>query len=74
MVAERIADQKFAVKSLAILYQHSSDVPTSDMAGSAAQGFVNPKRILKQLRAGVRMAATTTTIAIGTVASEMSGR
>ncbi|KAF8629659.1 hypothetical protein AX17_005598 [Amanita inopinata Kibby_2008] len=74
--AERIADQKFAVRSLVTLYRHSSDIPgRSDTlnAGHSKNPSVNPKRFLKKLRAGVRMAATTTTTALGNVASEIAG-
>ncbi|PFH51489.1 hypothetical protein AMATHDRAFT_142246 [Amanita thiersii Skay4041] len=74
--AERITDQKFAVKSLVTLYRHSSDIPgRSDPigAGHTKSPSVNPKRLLKRLRDGVRMAATTTTTALGNVASEIAG-
>ncbi|KAJ3575123.1 hypothetical protein NP233_g1300 [Leucocoprinus birnbaumii] len=75
--AERIADQKFAVKSLVTLYRNSTDTPgrsdtlsggTHNRAASA-----DPMRIFKKLRDGVRVAATTTTTVFGNVASEIIG-
>ncbi|KAG6811897.1 hypothetical protein H0H92_005355 [Tricholoma furcatifolium] len=75
--AERIADQKFAVKSLVTLYRHSTDMPgRSDPLhdGESKRGPVNPRRFFKKFRDGVRMAATTTTTALGNVASEIAGR
>lgn len=74
--AERIADQKFAVRALVTLYRHSSDVPgrTDAIHASAQKGIsVNPGRIFKKLKHGVRIAATTTTTALGNVASEIAG-
>ncbi|KAF8885420.1 Mechanosensitive ion channel-domain-containing protein [Mucidula mucida] len=69
--AERIADQKFAVRSLVTLYRHSSDIPgRSDTlkASHAKNASVNPKKIFKRAMKGVRIAATTTTTAFGNVA------
>lgn len=75
--AERIADQKFAVKALVTLYRHSSDIPgRSDTLGEGThqRAFsANPKHLFKKLRDGVRVAATTTTTAFGNVASEIAG-
>jgi hypothetical protein len=75
---ERIADQKFAVRSLVILYRNSIDIPgRSDtmIDGSVSKGsIVNPRRFFKKAMKGVRMAATTTTTALGNVASEIAGR
>ncbi|RXW21641.1 hypothetical protein EST38_g4203 [Candolleomyces aberdarensis] len=76
--AERIADQKYAVKALVTLYRFSNDTPgrTDDLAesGDAHKGsFVNPKRVFKKIQKGVRIAATTTTTAFGNVASEIAG-
>ncbi len=68
---ERIADQKFAVRSLVTLYRHSSDIPgRSDTlkASHAKNASVNPKKIFKRAMKGVRIAATTTTTAFGNVA------
>ncbi|KAG2015646.1 hypothetical protein CC2G_008900 [Coprinopsis cinerea AmutBmut pab1-1] len=74
--AERIADQKFAVRTLVTLYRHSSDIPgrTLEVVGDDSKGsFVNPKRMFKKITKGVRKAATTTTTALGNVASEIAG-
>ncbi|KAG6837735.1 hypothetical protein H0H93_003537 [Arthromyces matolae] len=72
---ERIADQKFAVKSLTTLYRNSKEItgkPGSDHHGSK-RGPVDPMKFFKKVREGVRMAATTTTTAFGNVASEIAG-
>ncbi|TFK26462.1 hypothetical protein FA15DRAFT_667337 [Coprinopsis marcescibilis] len=74
--AERITDQKYAVKSLVTLYRHSSEIPgrtLEPMGDDAKRTFPNPKDMLKKLRKGVRKAATTTTTALGNVASEIAG-
>ncbi|KAI0000574.1 Mechanosensitive ion channel-domain-containing protein [Russula vinacea] len=72
--AERIAEQKFAVKTLVTLYRHSTDLPEShDHSHNEKQPIINPKRIVKQAIRGVRFAATTTTTALGNVASEIAG-
>ncbi|KAF8161100.1 hypothetical protein B0H34DRAFT_839898 [Crassisporium funariophilum] len=74
--AERIADQKFAVKSLVALYRNSIDVPGRTdtlQTGGAKASMVNPKRIFKKLREGVRFATTTTATVFGNVASEIAG-
>jgi hypothetical protein len=75
---ERIADQKFAVRTLVTLYLHSSDIPgrSDTLTGAAGpRGLAtNPKRFFKKLGRGVRMAATSTTTALGNVASEIAGR
>jgi hypothetical protein len=77
-IAERIADQKFAVRALVTLYRHSSDIPgrTDTLAEptTSRRLSANPKRIFKKFRDGVRLAATTTTTALGNVASEITGR
>jgi hypothetical protein len=77
-LAERIADQKFATRSLVTLYRNSKDIPgrTDDLDdGPAAKGgAARPNLIFKKFRAGVRYAATTTTTALGNVASEIAGR
>ena len=75
--SERIADQKFAVRALVTLYRHSINTPgrIDPLQSSTQKGMsVNPGRIFKKLRHGVRMAATTTTTALGNVASEIAGR
>ncbi|KDQ53484.1 hypothetical protein JAAARDRAFT_209850 [Jaapia argillacea MUCL 33604] len=77
--AERITDQKFAIKVLTILYTHSSDIPgrsdtLRDRDGlSMKRASMNPKLLLKKAIRGVRNAATTTTTVLGNVASEMAG-
>ena len=75
---ERIADQKFAVKSLVTLYRNSTDQPDrTDTLGdghAAKAATADPKRLLKKFRAGMRYAATTTTTVLGNVASEIAGR
>ncbi|KAI4526439.1 hypothetical protein K525DRAFT_259127 [Schizophyllum commune Loenen D] len=77
--AERIADQKFNVRSLVVLYRHSSDIPgRHDTMNGAQRGIkekvkANPARLLKAAIKGVRNAATTTTTALGNVASEIAG-
>ncbi|KAG5643162.1 hypothetical protein DXG03_001492 [Asterophora parasitica] len=71
--AERIADQKFAVKSLVTLYRQSKDIPRPDTLHDAGKQAINPKRFFKKFREGIRMAATTTTTALGNVASEIAG-
>lgn len=65
--AERIADQKFAVKALVTLYLNSSDTGRSDTLDTKAN-FINPKKLFKRALKGVRVAATTTTTAFGNVA------
>ncbi|KAI0318281.1 Mechanosensitive ion channel-domain-containing protein [Amylostereum chailletii] len=76
--AERIADQKFAVRVLTTLYRHSSDIPgrsdtlkDSHVRGKSAT--LNPRKFVKRALKGVRFAATTTTTALGNVASEIAG-
>ncbi|KAJ6499912.1 Mechanosensitive ion channel-domain-containing protein [Mycena vitilis] len=72
--SERIADQKFAVKSIVTLYTHSRNVSRPDALHSeSARDFLNPKNFLKRALKGVRSAATTTTTAFGNVASEITG-
>ncbi|TFK75422.1 hypothetical protein BDN72DRAFT_757999 [Pluteus cervinus] len=74
--AERIADQKLAVKVLVTLYRNSSDIPDRTdtlLDGNNKRNTMNPAKILKAIRHGVRVAATTTTTALGNVASEIAG-
>ncbi|TFL04521.1 Mechanosensitive ion channel-domain-containing protein [Pterulicium gracile] len=74
--ADRIADQKFAVWSLVALYRNSKDIPgRSDTlkASHVKTASVNPSRMLKNALKGVRKVATTTTTALGNVASEIAG-
>ena len=76
---ERIADQKYAVKALVTLYRFSNDAPgrndgLAESGDSHKGSFANPKRVFKKIQKGVRIAATTTTTALGNVASEIAGR
>ncbi|KAH8107938.1 hypothetical protein BXZ70DRAFT_884347 [Cristinia sonorae] len=75
--AERIAAQKFAVRTLVTLYRHSSDIPgrTDTLKDGPVdkRQTMNPKKLFKRALKGVRNAATTTTTALGNVASEIAG-
>ncbi|KAJ6499283.1 Mechanosensitive ion channel-domain-containing protein [Mycena sanguinolenta] len=72
--AERIADQKFAVKSVVTLYTNSRNVGRADaLQSDATTSVLKPKNFLKRALKGVRYAATTTTTAFGNVASEITG-
>ena len=75
---ERIANQKFAVKALTTLYRNSTEQPENPDEPYDPRAekrlTVNPKRLVKQALRGVRFAATTTTTALGNVASEIAGR
>ncbi len=70
LVTERIAGQKFAVRSLVTLYRHSSDIPgrSDTLKESTSKGIAAPKKFFKRAMKGVRSAATTTTSAFGNVA------
>ncbi|KAG6866363.1 hypothetical protein C0991_005284 [Blastosporella zonata] len=55
-MTERIADQKFAVRSLVTLYRNSTDIPgrmDTLREGHAKRGSVNPKRFFKKVREGL---------------------
>ncbi|KAJ7497312.1 Mechanosensitive ion channel-domain-containing protein [Mycena latifolia] len=72
--SERIADQKFAVKSLVTLYRNSKNVGRSDaLHSNSTKDILNPKQFFKKALKGVRTAAKTTTTAFGNVASEITG-
>ena len=76
--AERIQAQKFAVRTLVTLYRHSSDIPgrsdtLKDRDMTNKRATIDPKKFLKKALKGVRQAATTTTTALGNVASEIAG-
>jgi hypothetical protein len=71
---ERIANQKFAVKILTLLYRHSTEWAENPDSGVEKHSGINPTRFVKQALKGVRFAATTTTTALGNVASEIAGR
>ena len=74
---ERIEDQKTAIRVLTTLYRHSHDIPGRfDTLKDGIQDkrmSVAPKKFLKRAFKGVKSAATTTTTALGTVASEIAG-
>jgi hypothetical protein len=74
--AERIADQKFAIKTLSTLYRHSTELSDHPDRGVEKHHhhLTNPTRLVKQALKGVRFAATTTTTALGNVATEIAGR
>lgn len=69
-LTERIADQKFALRSLVTLYRNSSDIPgrSDTLKVSNVKPMVNPRKLFKTAIKGVRAAATTTTTAFGNVA------
>ncbi|KAG8890399.1 hypothetical protein FRB98_008974 [Tulasnella sp. 332] len=77
--ADRIAEQKIQVKTLVVLYAHSSNIPgrndtlRDDKDTSRGMGGVNPKKALKNLLKGVRGVAEGATTALGNVASEITG-
>ncbi|KAF8798709.1 hypothetical protein BYT27DRAFT_7228290 [Phlegmacium glaucopus] len=71
--AERIGDQKFAVHALVTLYKHSINIPGLTDTLRVDNTKVNPKRLFRTLRHGVRFATTTTATAFGNVASEIAG-
>ncbi|KAL1942695.1 hypothetical protein VTO73DRAFT_4935 [Trametes versicolor] len=78
--ADRITSQKFAVRVLVTLYQHSTDIPwradTLRDGGATdpkRKSTFNPQKVFKKALKGVRSAATTTTTVLGTVASEIAG-
>jgi hypothetical protein len=76
---ERIQEQKIAIQILTTLYRNSKDIPgRSDTLGQASRehkkgASINPKRFFKRAIDNVKFAATTTTTALGNVASEMAG-
>jgi hypothetical protein len=77
---ERIQAQKFAIQVLTVLYRNSRDIPgrTDTLGGVAREAgkksiSLNPKKFFKRALQNVRFAATTTTTALGNVASEMAG-
>ncbi|KAJ7901846.1 Mechanosensitive ion channel-domain-containing protein [Mycena olivaceomarginata] len=71
--SERIADQKFAVKSIVTLYRNSKNIGRPDAMQSDTASVMNPKNFLRRAFKGVRDVATTTTTAFGNVASEITG-
>ncbi|QRV94149.1 transporter, small conductance mechanosensitive ion channel (MscS) family protein [Ceratobasidium sp. AG-Ba] len=74
--AERIAEQKIQTSCLTTLYKHSSEIPgRSDTLkdGQAGPAVINPKKLLRGVLKGVKGVASTTTTALGNVASEIAG-
>ncbi|KAI0699236.1 hypothetical protein BC835DRAFT_1268062 [Cytidiella melzeri] len=75
--AERIAQQRIALNVLANLYRHSSDIPgrsdTLKDGPADKRTTMDPRKFFKRALKGVRVVATTTTTALGTVASEIAG-
>lgn len=75
--ADRIAQQKFAVKVLVTLYRYSSNfLGRSDTLNATNATTSQPlqlRRIFKEALKGVRIAATSTTTVFGNVASEITG-
>lgn len=60
------------------MYSHSSDIPgridtLKDRDMIPKEAAVDPKKLFKRALKGVRVVATTTTTALGNVASEIAG-
>ncbi|KAG8747159.1 hypothetical protein FRC10_002208 [Ceratobasidium sp. 414] len=74
--AERIAEQKVQISCITTLYKHSSEIPgRSDTLkdGPSGSATINPKKLLRGVLKGVKGVASTTTTALGNVASEIAG-
>ncbi|KAG8689992.1 hypothetical protein FRC08_010714 [Ceratobasidium sp. 394] len=74
--AERIAEQKVQTSCLTTLYKHSSEIPGRNDTlkdGQAGPVAMNPKKLLRGVIKGVKGVASTTTTALGNVASEIAG-
>ncbi|WWC99777.1 hypothetical protein V866_006682 [Kwoniella sp. B9012] len=76
---DRLKEQKFNLKALTVLYTNSHDIPgRSDTLCDAASGKTKasqvPKVALRKALRGLKDVATTTTTALGNVASEMAGQ
>jgi hypothetical protein len=76
--ADRIEKHNFAIQVLVTLYRNSRDIlgRTDTLISSAyppKSEPLNASRIFKQALKDVRVAATTTTMAFGNVASELAG-
>ena len=73
--SDRIVAQKNSVKTLVTLYANSTDhaVPPSQ-SSHGRKTSTDPKQLFKMATRAVRTAATTTTTALGNVASEIAGR
>jgi hypothetical protein len=76
--AERIAEQKIQTACLTTLYKYSSEIPgrNDTLKDGQANGpsVINPKKLLRGVIKGVKGVASTTTTALGNVASEIAGR
>lgn len=64
---------------LVTLYAHSSDIPgrSDTLKDHHAKGdklIVDPRKLFKRALKSARVAVTTTTTALGNVASEIAGR
>jgi hypothetical protein len=75
--ADRIAEQKFAVKVLVTLYRYSNNIlgrpDTLNATNASTSQPLQLRRLFKEALKGVRIAATSTTTAFGNVASEITG-
>ena len=76
--ADRIAENKFAVKSLVTLYLNSNDIGRADtLDGAFAKGpggkGINPAKFVKKGLRNARKVVTGASTALGTVASEIVG-
>ncbi|WVW82398.1 hypothetical protein I302_104405 [Kwoniella bestiolae CBS 10118] len=76
---DRLKEQKFNLKALTVLYTNSHDIPgRTDTLSDAASGKTKashvPKIALRKALRGLKDVATTTTTALGNVASEMAGQ
>jgi hypothetical protein len=76
-MADRIEQQRFAVRTIVTLYRHSFDIPGCPdtlNAGHAKNLSVDPRQLLKHAKHSFRKAATTATTALGGMVSEIAGR
>lgn len=75
---ERIANQKYAVHALAILYKHSINIPRRPHAANVddtkGEFHADTNHLFRDIRLGIRSATTITATAFGNVASDIAGR
>ncbi|WWC58465.1 uncharacterized protein I303_101007 [Kwoniella dejecticola CBS 10117] len=76
---DRLKEQKFNLKALTVLYTNSHDIPgrtdtLTDNASAKTKGSHLPKMAIRKALRGIKEVATTTTTALGNVASEMAGQ
>ena len=73
--ADRIAENKFAVRSLVTLYLNSRDIGRTDTldGGPMLKHKVDPAKFLKKGLRNARRVVTGASTALGTVASEIVG-